>query len=217
MKNRSLVPLALILSLGLAYTLTAGPLDPPPGAVVSTGRFGPRVDVLALPVGPFGIRTITQSGSYYLSGNLDGSIRIEAPNVTVDLNGQTIDALGEDGIRAGSGASGGVLVVKNGHLINATQGMPVSTLEIVVIDGVTIRDCSNTGINVNNSARATIKNCVVLDCGGAGIRTVGIGFVTDCVSTGNVGFDIAADFSQVRGCVAGTILAAQSVDNYLTP
>ena len=86
---------ALVVVLSLGYWMTqAGPLDPPPGPVTSTGRFGPRTEINSTntPGDSSSQFKITQPGSYYLGGNVTGvagknGISIDADDVTLDLNG----------------------------------------------------------------------------------------------------------------------------------
>lgn len=242
MKYALLIPSVLVICFGLSFALRAGEIDPPAGPVSATGRFGPKVDVLTLPGSSSSTHTITESGSYYLSRNLQGSaglnaIRVEAPNVTIDLNGFSIDANGGDGIRTGSSA-GGFLVIKNGDLFNAEQGIPANTIELITIQNLTIRDCSTNAINTN-AGNTRIVDCQVLNAGSEGIRVAGNnGIISGCVVTNSVGRGITTNSSflvencvslgngiqdiqildgLVRGCVASTILLLDgsiSVDNH---
>src|SRR5262245_2012030 len=96
---------AVIISLALIAAgtfIAAGPLSPPAGPVASSyktlSEAEPRVAINSLvgTGGPTWTYSINQPGSYYLTGNLVGEngkrvVRIGADNVTIDLNGFTID------------------------------------------------------------------------------------------------------------------------------
>lgn len=88
----------LLLIAVLAPVLTAGNLNPP--APPTTGTMKPLSDIeprtaIHLSDVP---RTISQTGSYYLAENLsyagDVCIYVTAEDVTIDLNGFTIDGGG---------------------------------------------------------------------------------------------------------------------------
>jgi hypothetical protein len=70
-----------------------------------------RIDVLSLAGDGGNLHVISNSGSYYLSGNLTASgakngIKIAANDVTLDLNGFTVDGTGCSGTVDGISASG---------------------------------------------------------------------------------------------------------------
>jgi hypothetical protein len=83
--------------IGVAGVLLyGGPLDPPAGPVSSTyktlNEIEPRTPISALPV------TITQPGSYYLTGSLTGvpgqsGITVNASDVSIDLKGFTLQGV----------------------------------------------------------------------------------------------------------------------------
>ncbi len=233
MKYTLLIPSVLVVCLGLSLALRAGQLDPPAGPVNATGRFGTRVDILTLPGDPTATHVISQPGSYYLSGNLQSTaglhgIRVHARDVTIDLNGYSIDCNGGNGVQDGSG-SGGRLVIKNGSLFNGFAGIQIGLAEMVIVEDVTVQDCANTGINLNIPGRGGIvRNChalsntdlgisasganmVIMDCvsrnnGIYGIRTTGSSLISNCLSLGSGTDDIRVANGMVRGCVASTIV-----------
>jgi hypothetical protein len=103
---------ALALVLGLLFIMSAGRMAfgdggalEPPGApapgMKSLQEVEPRTPISSIPY------TITQPGSYYLTGNLtatasDTGITVAASHVTIDLNGFTLSGgtLGDHGIFA---------------------------------------------------------------------------------------------------------------------
>lgn len=79
------------VAVGGVVWLSAGELNPPPGAIAATDRTTINGQGLTLPY------TITESGSYVLTSNLvapadytGNAIEILASNVTLDLNGFSI-------------------------------------------------------------------------------------------------------------------------------
>lgn len=90
--------LALMLSTSAA--LAQPTLPPPPGPIDESGRWGPRIEINqnAAPGDADSIFRISAPGSYYLTSNLVGlagktGIEIASANVTIDLNGFTLQGV----------------------------------------------------------------------------------------------------------------------------
>lgn len=245
MKTSILIPSAVAICLILSLTLSAGPLTPPTGSIAPTGRFGPRVDILTLPGDSSSTRVVSQPGSYYLSGNLSATpgtraIRVLAANVTIDLNGFSIDGNGGHGIQTGPGA-GGYLVIKNGDVVDGDNGIFIALVDMLTLENVTVRDCAGSGVFANVASRGgivrgcyafgngvagmaftgstfVVTDCVARDNGGDGLSSSGSSLFSNCISFGNAGsFDIRTTDGLIRGCVATNIqLAAGStgVENH---
>lgn len=158
-KRRRVVALAAIL---VAVTSgMAGPLEPPPGPVTATGRFGPRIDVATLAGDATATRVISQAGSYYMSGNLTGEAG--KTGIRIDVNGVTLDLGGDNSLIINS-----VAAFNGGDGISAKSG--VSILDNVATDntGAGIRcgfEClvrGNTaqfnGLNISAPASTIIEN-----------------------------------------------------------
>jgi len=84
---------SFVMVVGIAVSAYAGDLNPPPGPIGPTmkrlDQVEPRTPISSLPY------TITQGGSYYLTGNLTGvagqnGITVIAGDVTIDLMGFTL-------------------------------------------------------------------------------------------------------------------------------
>src|SRR5437762_605503 len=92
------LPICATILLAGAWFASAGNLNPPAGPVAPTGKtlteIEPRTAVNAVntPPSATSLFTITQPGSYYLTGNIQGvatmdGVEIDASGVTLDLNG----------------------------------------------------------------------------------------------------------------------------------
>ncbi|MFG0256408.1 MAG: right-handed parallel beta-helix repeat-containing protein [Phycisphaerales bacterium JB043] len=151
-----------LLSIALALVTTtsalAGPLTPP-GALTSTHKtlteVEPRrpINLTTAPTGGGALHRISTDGSYYLTGEIKAdtgqhAILIDAPNVTIDLNGYRI--LG------GSGASDAGIVVDH---------------DSATIHSGSIIKAAGTGILVNAGQSHVVRDVVVSECGD-GLRVV---------------------------------------------
>lgn len=160
---------ALLALVGLA---SAGPLNPPAGAVTSTAKplseVEPRTAVNdANTPGDIGsVFKITQSGSYYLTGNITvpnakNGIQILASDVTLDLNGFTIN--GQAGSAHGVWVGGGLgrIRIRNGS-INSMGGDGINCTAVAAgggiysVEDITASGCGGDGIELRNG---TIRNC----------------------------------------------------------
>jgi len=191
-QRRSLLLLAVstaFITVGLVLPgLTgAGSLEPPSSAVDGFGnpvptmksldQVKPQIPISSLPY------TITDSGSYYLTGDLtttDSGILVNADNVTIDLMGYSL-------IGPGSGANTAIYMDGRSN---------------VEIRNGTVRDFGNSGIIENdpsNGRQHRIIGVRAVSNGGAGIELFGEGhLVKNCSATGNGYFGI-----QVwKGCTA---------------
>ena len=175
---------ALMMALPFTFAGDLEPPAPPASTMKTLSEVEPRIPIPASDT-PTGTFTISQSGSYYLTGNRLCSghgIRIEADGVTIDLMGYSL-------IGPGPGSSHGILVsnAKNMEIRNGT-----------------IRDFGLCGIYDGSSAAE--GNCIVdvrvlYNSAGsdlwAGMILGGSGYlVKDCTAIGNGG----AGFFVSSGC-----------------
>src|SRR3954471_5692277 len=154
-----------------------GPLTPPgpPTPTIKTlDQVEPRIDVLKLPGDGANKYIISQSGSYYLSGNITGDafktgIFVNASGVTMDLNGFTIRGVPNafSGILCGSGVSR--IAIVNGTIAN----WPLDGIDGGLSLSMRLEKLTATA-NGNSSIRA-------------GIRTGQAAVVRDCVAMSNTG------------------------------
>lgn len=200
-----------------AVMVTAGPLNPPAGPISSTYKtlteVEPRIAVQSLAAGPTYV--INQSGSYYLTANINVSspgvagIVVNAPNVTIDLNGFSMDGggVGDDAIFAGFGNVDG-LVVKNGTISNwVKEGVDGYFSNGARVENVRVRNSAN-GYGIITGTGSVIVGCTVSGSG-AGIVTTPDCSVQDCVATGNGGggFYLGSGSNAVRCVSSGGVTA----------
>jgi len=207
----------------------AGPLNPPAGPVTSTGKtlteVEPRIAVnqTNTPGDATATHRITQPGSYYLTGNIVGSINrsgifIDAAGVTLDLNGfALIGATGSNSGVLGSGSASRCTVFNGsivgwgnlGVTLNIDARLRDLTIRQCLLGGITcssgaiIERCivrGNTGFGINTGFGAVIRGCAVLESNGNGINTSTSCSITDTVVTGNSGIGINTNASTVSRC-----------------
>jgi hypothetical protein len=153
--------------------------------------------------------TITQPGSYKLTGNLavpagSNGIVVNAPNVTIDLNGFTISGpvtcSAPGSCNAASTASHGVyLMSMNGDVRNGTvmgfagSGVAVSAGEATIED-LTVAQNTDYGIVGGSSTYPTVVNRVKARLNKLGGFNVSGTSLTDCVAAqnGQYGFYLLA-------------------------
>jgi hypothetical protein len=195
----------------LASMAKAGPLTPPGGPVTSTPGPEPRIAVNAqnTPGNGTAIFVISQPGSYYLTGNVQGAtgkygIQITASNVTLDLNGFTVQGVPGaldgvvgvgvnnvtvyNGVCRGWGGAGVTLyggstncVIRNVTSFNNASGLYVG-------GGGQVTDCiasSNSGFGISAEGEGLITGCLAISNTGAGIVGVAHCIISDCISSGN--------------------------------
>ena len=163
--------------LGFAALLTAGPLSPPSGPIASTYKtlndVEPRVPISDATTPGDGSATfrITQPGSYYLTSSFTApfsrsGIAIDAPNVTLDLRGFTIEG---DGSFAGGAV--GIIIT--------------SAANVSVHDGV-IRSFNAGGlVFLNPSTGGRVERLTVSNTRGVGVSVGSAASVSDCTAINN--------------------------------
>jgi hypothetical protein len=212
--------LALAASTGLAFS--QGPLTPSaaPAATMKTlAQIEARTPISASPAVPIAGPhfTITQPGSYYLTGNVEvtsgDGIRINASNVALDLNGFTLISAT---VTPASGSA--ILIVSGNRNIQIKNGSitggavsnfnPVlpstpadytdvgwsSGIEGFSVEGsfllsnLTVERCKNSGIYISGG-NPLLENISVTGNGGNGVA-IGGGSITNSVAHANGGIGI---------------------------
>lgn len=197
----------------VARAARAGSLNPPAGPVAPTmkplDQVEPRTAVQSLSGDSGAQYVISQSGSYYLTGNISGvsglnAITVGAPHVTIDLNGfALLGAIGSAHGVFGNNAADG-LCVRNGAISGWNIGINVSnTTAQSRIECINVDHCTNGGISIGE--RGIVSHCAANACGGVGIATLNGSRIVQCVAGGGSGgaHGIAADYgSVIEGCTS---------------
>lgn len=212
--------IAGVAALGaLATRAKAGPIDPPVGPVGSTGKTiseaVPRTPLSAAntPGDSTAVYVITQTGSYYLTGNVTSpsgkaAVRIEASNVTLDLNGFEILGAGT-GIVVPFASPATVITVRNGTL-RGGGGVGLSGVRLVRVEDLTIAGTPFAGVAVGDDS---VVRRVISDGNGTtgalssyhGISAGARSLISDCMCRSNPGAGISAsDGSVVSGCTVSS-------------
>lgn len=202
----------LVLSAGW---LVAGPLNPPPGPVTSTGKtlteVEPRIAINATntPGDADSLFKIIQPGSYYLTGNITGvsgkhGIKIVSAGVSVDLNG--FDLAGVPGSLDGVSVTASGLpniAVRNGSVRGwGDDGVDLGSVGSVNCTVENVLASVNGDLGIFVSAGSTVFRCSAYNNGGHGIRTSSGSLVSQCTAYNNTGSGIQVNTgSTVVGCV----------------
>lgn len=224
----------LILALTTRLALAQGPLTPPPGVPAPSMKTLEQIESRtaipkspAVPIaGPH--FTITQPGSYYLTGNITVStgdaIVVASDDVSLDLNGFTIrSALTDVDLGAGIRVSGQrkQLSVRNGCIVSgsivpenaaAIEGVgfvvgigPLTEIsdrisQLTVTD-VQVRGIAGTGIS--GQVETILTRCSAVSCGEIGM----IGdIVRDCTAAqiGSIGILAGNATNSSAASISGT-------------
>jgi hypothetical protein len=195
MKITTLVT-ALLLFLSnsrVSTCLGQGSLTPP-GAPTPTmkslNQIEPRIPILSLPF------TITNSGSYYLTGSLTATgatagifIQSDINDVVINLNGFALigNNTSTDGI-VGTGSQATNIVIVNGALRGWTTAVNLYGANRSRMERLLISE--NRGAGILLATDATVRDCSVLT-GGTGIQVSTRGLVVDCLVSGSTNVNSA--------------------------
>jgi len=205
MRNETVfVTLSVCVTIVAASAIIAqgGPLDPPQGPISPSfktlDQVEPRVPIDQVPF------SITESGSYYLTGNLSGNagITVSAPGVMIDLMGHTLEATGGQPTAIEADDASGGLVLRNGRLVGWGLGVAMEDGGAATIERVHFEQSSTA---VLTQEKATILDCVVrgatssgIICGdGSIVKNV---IVENCTDSGIVlGNDAVVSGAEISG------------------
>lgn len=194
-------PITCVLSvlLTMATGAMAGPINPPPGPVQGTmktlAQAEPRIpiDSTSTPGDDNSVFKITQPGSYYLTGNVQGvagryGIEIASSNVTIDLMGFTLggvpgslDGVFGDNFLHSLAVRNGVVANWGGSGLNLTVAGGFGTG--CLVESVVASMNGERGISAGRSA--VVRYCVAQFNGTDGIVLPLGGVVTECAAREN--------------------------------
>jgi len=195
-------PLALIIVVALAATVSAGSLTPamgPSSTMKTLQQVEPRKPIHSddTPV------LLSQAGSYYLTSNLYARainqphiIEIFGNNITVDLNGFTVEGLSQVGQATdGIFATGNNITIKNGLVRNCRDnGIEASAGTNLHIYNVQTNNNESGGIIAGSGA--IIRDCIAMH-NGTGIAAEKDGVVIGCAAS----YNSATGINTSLGCV----------------
>jgi hypothetical protein len=210
------------LTLQTGNVLGQGSLTPPGGpapTMKSLDQIEPRTAISALPY------AITTPGSYYVTTNISyggSGITIASGNITLDLNGYTLQGGGGSGVFI-SGAYTNI-TIRNGSLINwGSYGVDGYSFapRSVLVENVTVSGCGNRGIAVDNDS--IVRNCRAYGNSTEGIYSHG-GQIVDCITRSNItgifGYNCLIrncesenNFSVGIDCNGGSVLDSAAFNN----
>ncbi|TWT43883.1 hypothetical protein RAS1_02830 [Phycisphaerae bacterium RAS1] len=194
---------------------SAGDLLPPAGPIASTmktlAQVEPRTPISSATTPGDGdsLYKITQPGSYYLTGNVQGvagkmGVEVVASHVTIDLRGfELVGVAGSlAGIDINNGAVGTLfgITIRNGTLRGwGNDGIKGDQSGSDEFSGLVITQITGNGISVNTSS--LIENCRISSCSINGIATSNNVLIRNTVAGGNGANGIAAGTnSNIMNC-----------------
>lgn len=202
---------------------TFPPTTAPTAPIMKTlGQIEPRDPVQALAVAP--PYTISQSGSYYLTGNISvasgNAIVINADHVTLDLNGYAITSTaGGAGVAVSILSTHKQITIKNGAIgagVGATTGFANGIYSTGFLQQGLVKDLhvSNTGgTAIYLDQQGSVENCTVKTSGNIGIYAERIRdcSAASCVSNGLNGGIIINSYGETTSTNANPLAAASGI------
>jgi hypothetical protein len=193
------------LALSSSFAFAQGPLNPPAApapSMKSLDQIEARTPIPPSPATPVAGPhfSITQPGSYYLTGNItvstgDGIRITAASDVTIDLNGFTIKSTLTDTFNGRGISMPGIfyrLTVRNGSIVSSStpsspQGFidgiySTGLLQGALISGVKVSGVARYGIFIDG--QGIVENCIATQNGATGIVSNN-GVAVHCVAGGN--------------------------------
>jgi len=200
----------LLGAAALSRVVSAGPLNPPAGPITSTGKtlteIEPRTAIndANTPGDAQCVHRITQPGSYYLAGNIQGvagkhGIVIDASGVTLDLMGFAL-----------LGVPGSLDGISNFQTAPQQTGITIRNGTITGFGGIGL---SLLGNKASDPRGFLIERLQIADNGGAGAWIPLSSIVRDCLVTRNGQTGI---FTR-DGCVVARCAARENTRDGILP
>jgi hypothetical protein len=189
-----------------ASPVRAGPLDPPGGPITPTGHTldelynrtartdagvaEPRIPVQSLPGSATAVHVISQPGSYYLTGDVQGvagksAIVIASDRVQIDLCGYALVGAAKVLAALRTDAPQTALAVRGG-LISGWSNLSVSFGNSVgcTLENIVFKDCNayagGSGGTVALGNDGAVRRCTLLRCLGSTVGLSTRGIMEDC-------------------------------------
>jgi parallel beta-helix repeat protein len=181
----------IITALNTLQTTKAGDLNPPPGPITPTMKplteIEPRIAINATntPGDDDSLFKITESGSYYLTGNIIGEsgkvgVEIAASGITLDLMG--FDLVG---------------------VVGSLDGIIAEPAENIAVRNGSLRDWGDDGVDLSSAAGTRLADLRASGNARVGIRAGNNAVVTGCISRSNVkGGITTGNNSMITNCSA---------------
>jgi hypothetical protein len=121
-----------------------------------------------------GPTTISVSGYYCLANEINGLITINADNVTLDFDGNSLVGTG---VGSGIGLvvnAGTNRVIRNGKIVNFEAGIFCDSSVETVIENLIIDTCLNEGIRINDCDVTLLNLLMIQNVTGDGIHFFGV-------------------------------------------
>ena len=213
-------PAFLLIALSTLTSLAQGDLNPPPGDPTATmktlDQLESRTPIPPSPATPVAGPhfTITQPGSYYLTGNItvasgDAIVVTAGRDVSIDLKGFTIASTltgSANGIAISVPLNFTGLTVCHGKISSGTvvPGNGAAPLLAGFASGINV---INNDTNATYSAGTIHSECLISDvhvhgCGNDGIDAGRYSIIENCTARNNGMIGIEAFYSSVTACTA---------------
>ncbi|MHC4977083.1 MAG: right-handed parallel beta-helix repeat-containing protein, partial [Planctomycetota bacterium] len=196
---RALRAIGMFCGCALTTSVIGGDLTPPAGPIAETDRVTLNAQDITLPY------NINTPGSYVLTSDLIATgggpvIRVSVGNVTIDLNGFSIDgnSLAQQGVYVNAVVDS--VVVKDGTVLNCTSyGIDIRSATGGRVENV-VSHSNFVGIGIGKSS--VLRNSLAHNNSQLGMACLDNSLIENCISdgAGNSGGILVGLNSIVRSC-----------------